>query len=298
VRTPVLRAPFLLSATFVAALCALVLRSSLFARNPEIAAWGVTFDLTITIPLLYWFFAVRTKKAPPMTLAPPFVICTLIASAVAPSPFARDLGRFAVPLAEIALVGAIVHRIRQRRGENAIRAVLGNGRIAEVVESELQMLYFAFCGWRKKPSDGFTFHERSGWGAILAGILLLIVAEGIGMHLLFGMWSPYAAWGWTMLDVWGVIWLLGDYQALRLRRSTVDGDALRIRLGLRWAIDVPLASIAAIESIESQAQWKRRDVLKVAILDEPPCASRSWRKDWPVCAKRFARWRCCRMTSR
>lgn len=268
-RTSILRAPFLLSATLVFAICALLLRSQAFARNPDVAAWGITFDLTITVPLLYWFFVVRTKKAAVMTLAPLFVICTLAATAIVPSPFARDLGRFAVPLAELVLVGAVVHRIRRARGENAVRAVLGDGRVADVVESELLMLYFAFLGWRKKAPEGVTFHERSGWGSVLIGIFVLIAAEGIGMHLLLGMWSPYAAWTWTFFDVWAAIWLLGDYNALRLRRTTIDGDALRLRFGLRWAVDVPLASIASIESISDESQWKRRDVLKVAILDEP-----------------------------
>lgn len=270
-RTAPLR--FLLASSFVAAVCALLVRTQMFAAHPDIAAWGITFDLTITIPLLYWFFVVRAKKAPVMTLAPVFVVCTLAASALVPrahQQFLRDLGRFAVPLAELALLGAIVHRLRTRRGENPIRALLGDTRIADVVESELSIVYYAFAGWRQQPAPvegrAITFHERAGWGTILAGLLLLIAAEGIGMHLLLAQWTPAAAWTWTFLDVWGAIWLLGDYQALRLRRSFLTEDALHIRFGLRWTVTVPLASIV---SIEDAHDWRRKDVLKVAILEDP-----------------------------
>ena len=265
------RAPFLLSAAFVFAICTLLVRSQAFARNPDVAAWGITFDLTITVPLLYWFFVVRTKKAPAITLAPVFVLCTFAAMALLPrgqQQFVRDLGRFAVPLAEIAVVAGIVHRIRRGRGTNAIE-----NRVFDVVESELLMVVYAFAGWRMKPAAvegrAITFHERSGWGTILAAIFVLIAAEGIGMHLLLGMWTPYAAWAWTALDIWGAIWLLGDYHALRLRRSSLTDDALNIRLGLRWSVSIPLSAIESILPIREESEWKRRDVLKLAMLEEP-----------------------------
>jgi len=274
-----LRAPstrFLLASAFVVAASALLLRSQLFAMNPDVAAWGVTFDLTITIPLLYWFFVVRPGKAPAFTLVPVFVAATFAAAAFVPrahQQFLRDLARFAVPLAELALVAAIAVRIRRAGRKDAIRALLGDTRVAEIVESELLMLWFAFFGWRRKPEpvEGrpLTFHERSGWPVILAGILLLIAAEGLGMHLLLARWSTTAAWTWTSLDLWAAIWLIGDANALRLRRSSLTPDALHIRLGLRWNVSIPLTSIASIEEVSEERQWKRKDVLKVAILEEP-----------------------------
>lgn len=268
-------ARFVLAASAVIAVCALIVRSRMFAMHPEVAAWGVTFDLTITIPLLYWFFVVRAGKAPALTLAPLFVLCTLLSSFVLPHPrppFLRDLWRFGVPLAELALVAAIALRLRRARGRNAIRELLGDTRIADVVESELLVLYYALFAWRKKPEEvdgrAITFHQRSGWAAILAAILLLIAAEGIGMHLLLSQWSPAAAWAWTALDVWGALWLLGDWNALRLRRSYLGSGTLHIRMGLRWNVSIPFDAIASVERL--QGEWKRRkDVLKVAMLEEP-----------------------------
>jgi len=255
---------FVLSASTLVALCAGILRSRLFAANPDLAAFGVTFDLTITIPLLYWFFVVRGGKASPLTIAPVFIGGTLLAALLVPRAYQQFLSQLrwiAVPAAEVVLLVAVAR-------SKSIR-----GRAFELIEAELSMFRYAFLGWREKPAEveghPFTVHERSGWPTVLACIIVLIVAEGIGMHLLLSRWTPVAAWIWTGLDLWGIVWLLGDYQALRLRRSSIDGEALHLRYGMRWSVSVPLAKIVSVEEVRAEAEWKRKDVLKVAMLDEP-----------------------------
>ena len=115
---------------------------------------------------------------------------------------------------------------------------------------------------------GFTFHTRSGWGAIVAGIIIAIVGEAIGVHFLIQQWSVIAAWIFTALDVYGIVWLIRDYRALERNRTTIDSDGLHIRYGNRWKADVPLSDIASIEPITGE--WKRRPgALKIAMLDDP-----------------------------
>ena len=255
--------------------------------NP-VLAWGVTFDLTISIPLLYWFFVVRTGKARALTIAPVFLVGTMTASAVIPraeQQFLRQLGAVMVPFAELLLAGALVRRIAKARKERstssdpyerihaAARALAGDGLVANVIASEIAMLYYATFGWRLRAEEprgtALTFHERSGWGSILACIFVLIAAEGLGMHLLLSRWSPIAAWAWTGLDLWAAVWLLGDYNALRLRRSFLDDDALHLRFGMRWSVTIPRELIASIDEVRSESAWKRKGVLKVSLLEEP-----------------------------
>ena len=255
---------FVLSAFTVVALCAVILRSRLFATNPDLAAFGVTFDLTITIPLLYWLFVVRGGKASPLTIAPVFIGGTLLAALLVPHAYQQFLSQLkwiAVPAAEVALLVAVARSKTMR------------GRVFELVESEASMFRYAFLGWREKPEEveghAFTVHERSGWGTILACIIVLIVAEGIGMHLLLSRWKPVVAWVWTGFDLWAIVWLLGDYHALRLRRSSIDAEALHLRYGMRWSVTVPLEKIVSVEEVRAESDWKRKDVLKVAMLEEP-----------------------------
>jgi hypothetical protein len=253
----------------------------------DVLAWGLTFDLTISLPFLYWFFVVRRGKAQAVTVAPVFIAGTAAASFFIPSAqqtFLSQLKLFVLPLAELSLVTALVMRIRKlaktpsvsndayERILAAARALLGETRVAEIVASEVAMVYYALFTWRRKaaavPGHAFTVHERSGWGTILICIYVLIVAEGVGMHLLIAQWSTLAAWGWTALDLWAMLWLLGDYRGLVLRRSFISEEALHIRFGLRWNVVVPLTSIASIEDVHGEWQSKP-GVLKVAILEDP-----------------------------
>jgi hypothetical protein len=279
---------FAVAALAVVGACVAIVRSRVFAAHPDVAAWGITFDLTISIPLLYWFLIVRRGKARPLTVAPVFLLGTMLAAALLPASqqqFVKQLGRVAVPVAEVLLVGALVHRIvlaRRNRSTStdpyeriaaAARTLAGEGRVAAVIASEVALLYYALLGWRLKPEErpgvALTFHERNGWGSLLAAVYVVIAAEGVGMHLLLREASPYAAWGWTALDLWAALWLLGDYQALRLRRTFLDDEALHLRYGLRWSAVIPREQIASIEEIREEWQWKRKDVLKVAMLDDP-----------------------------
>jgi len=38
---------------------------------------------------------------------------------------------------------------------------------------------------------------------------------------------------------------------------------------MRWTLTIPRENIASIVEIHEEREWKRKDVLKVAILDEP-----------------------------
>jgi hypothetical protein len=289
--TSVLRrssAVFFFAALAIVGVCVAIARSRAFAAHPDVAAWGITFDLTISIPLVYWFLVVRTGKAQPLTIAPVFLIGMALAAVLLPrtqQQFLSQLRTFVLPAVELVLVAAMVQRIRLMRRQSsaspdpyvriatAARALAGEGRVAEVIASETAMVYYAIFGWRQQPAatrgHTFTLHERNGWSTIVVCLIVMIVAESIGMHLLLGLWSPVAAWVWTGLDLWGIVWLLGDAQALRLRLSSIDDEMLHVRYGLRWSVSVPLANIAAVDNVRSESEWKRRDVLKVAILDEP-----------------------------
>lgn len=272
---------FALSAATIVAICALLLRSQLFARNPDMAAWGVTFDLTLTIPLVYYLAVVRGGHARPITVAPVFVLGVAVAARLLPhgqQAFVQQLRFVAAPL-EVVTLALIAQRVLAMRKPGnddplaritaACREVFGNSPIATFVAFEVTTLYYGLFTWRKKaPRDGYSVHERSGWGAMVAAFLIVIAGEGVGMHLLVSRWFPRGAWLWTALDLYGALWLIGDYHALRLRRITLDDDALHLRFGLRASATIPYAAIASVEPRRGEWQ-KRKGTLKVAIADDP-----------------------------
>ncbi len=275
---------FTLCAATIIAVCATILRSALFLRNPDLAAWGVTTDLTLTIPFVYYLTVVRPGHARAITIAPVFVLGVAVAARLVPhgqQSFVQQLRFVAAPL-ELVTLALIARRVMTMRRAGsaaaddplarisaACREVFGGNPLATFVAFEVTTLYYALFTWRKKaPREGYSVHERSGWGAIVAVFLFLIAAEGVGMHLLVRQWLPSGAWLWTALDLYGALWLLGDYQALRLRRITLGDDALHLRFGLRASAAVPYTAIAAVEPRDG-AWEKRKGTLKVAIADDP-----------------------------
>ncbi len=236
---------------------AMLFRSQLYAHNPDILAWGITFDLTLTIPAAWYLFVVRPGHARPLSLIPLFVICTVVASRLVPHAqhgFIDQLRFVAAPL-DLITLWLVVRRLARGR---SIEEVLGNSPAAKIVALEVTTLYYATCCWRKRRADGFTFHERSGWGSIVACFLVVLAAESIGMHLFVAHFSAKVAWIVTTLDVYGMLWIIGDYHALRLLTTTVDRDAIHFRLGLRWSATIERANIASIDAPRGESDWKRK----------------------------------------
>jgi len=269
-RSRALRGPaalFALASLTVLAAVFLILRTQRFAANVDVGSWGITFDLTITIPALYWFFVVRSGRARVLTIAPVFLVCALVATQIVPRDqqhFLHQL-RFALAPLDLVTIYLVVRRLRA--------GAKPDGVVASFVMTELAILRYALFAWREEPqvphgATPVTVHQRSGWGTIVVCFLVLIAFESVGAHLLVSMWSTKAAWIVTALDVYGMLWLIGDYHALRLRPTLIGAAAIELRYGMRWSATIARENIAGIDAIQSE-DWKRKTTLKMAMLEEP-----------------------------
>jgi hypothetical protein len=229
-------------------------------ERPDLVAVGVMLDLIVVVPLVYWFLAVRRGGWPRLSVVPVVLLGILAAALMLPQDrgLLRDVVRvLAIPY-EIGLVTWIAVRTRRalrrtlgdgdtlERMQSVARDVLPTRRVAEALAFEIAVLYYALLSWRRRPAEGFTCHRKSGYGALVFALLLMMAAEGIPAHILVLRWSPVAAWILTALTVYGTVFFLADWRAMRLRPTLVDGDELRIRVGLRWTVTVPRERIAAV----------------------------------------------------
>lgn len=274
-------------AAIIAASCIAIARTKLLAGNPDVLAWGITLDLTCTIPLVYYIVIVRMRKAHPITIVPVFVAGALLAAVVLPRAYHQTLYglRLIVAPLEILILILVVRKLivmRRRETERdpvvrfhaVVAEILGKSPIAAFVASEVAVMWYAFFGWNRKPdvpegTRGFTVHERPGWASVVAAFIVLIVSESIGLHLALQLWSRTVAWIVTSLDAYGILWLLGDYNALRLRPSLITAEALELRYGLRWSANISRDQIVAVRAAKGETDWKRKGVLKVAMIDDP-----------------------------
>jgi hypothetical protein len=286
------RLGFAAAATVIGLACTAVLRSRLHALNPDMASWGATFDLIITIPLIYYVFLVRPRLVRPVSIIPLFVVCMTVARLLVPRPeqqFLRSLGLISAPL-EIVTIWLLLARTRRAsrrlsgeadaewvdRLRAAAQELTGSTVLAEMVAGEIAVWYYALFAWGKRPrvkddEIAITVHQQGGWGAVLVALMIVISGESLAVHVVVQHWSTKIAWIVTALEVYGILWLIADFRALDLRPTLVGRDSLRIRVGLRWTAAVPFRSIASVARITPAPDqtWRRRGLLKAAVLSEP-----------------------------
>jgi hypothetical protein len=270
--------------------------ASAFGRvaHPDLLALGITLDLVVVVPGLVYFLLVRGREWSPLVVIPAFVASLAAAGRVLPAGRQQFLHGFewlAVPL-ELIVIGLVVVKARQvarrmrtagpadpadpgtlfERMREAAREVLGAHLLSDALAFEIAICYCALAGWGAKPVSSpatFTYHRRAAYGAIVAAVLLVLAAETIGLHLLLQRWSPAAAWVLTVLSLYSGFWLIGLYQAVRLRPIRIEEDRLLIRIGLKWRIEVPFADVAGFEILRPGTVLpKRKDLLRAVVLGE------------------------------
>ncbi len=131
----------------------------------------------------------------------------------------------------------------------AARQVLRSRVLGDVLTTEVMLLYYAF---RKRERDGeasgaFTVHRTSTYVHVLVGIGMALIMETVAVHFLVRLHSPALAWVLTLLSLYTLLWLIGDYRALVARPIRVTASHLRFRYGLRWEGDVPLDAVKEVE---------------------------------------------------
>ena len=115
-----------------------------------------------------------------------------------------------------------------------------------------------------------TLHRRSSWNVVALGLGLLIVVETVPTHFVAMERAPAAAWALSALSLYALLWLVGDYQGLRLRPCRLEEEVLRVRVGLRWQVEVPRAACAAFTPVRGNAPSRRAPgYLRATVFGDP-----------------------------
>lgn len=276
------RTPLLVDAgalALIALVAGLTSTSSAAAREPELLGVAILFDATVTAGLAHAWLGVRRGGLPAWTVIPVAALGWLATSLLLPPALAPS-GSLALAIGavvELSVVGLAVVRARRllaaaraarREGadgfealEEGVRAVLPFApALATWVRLEAELWWLAVAGWLRRAPRGdgtFTHHKGPHWSVLVTVLGALSLAEATVVHLVLTSngWIG-ASWVALVLHGWGLAWLAGDAHALRLRPSRVDGDALRLSVGVRFRARIPLADIEAAQT----GEWTAADV--------------------------------------
>lgn len=249
-------------------------------RLETITDW-LTITLTLAMiivgPTLIYFLFIRPRSMPKLWVYLSFLACLGAAYLIIPSSqkgYLNTILFWLLPVIEVSVVLIVVYGIvksvRSHRSvqsdeklnflevvENALKPKLGNGFILHAVLTELSVFYYSLFVWFKKPSvivnDTFTYHKDSQIKTIVILFSVLIVAEGILFHFLLQRWSEVVAWIFTVLNAYGLLYIIGLYNSVKCLPHVIGENYLIIRLGYQSSIKVDIHNIERTQVAEARS---------------------------------------------
>jgi hypothetical protein len=240
--------------------------TSMLATHPEVAI-GLTYDLTLVSPLVY-FLLIRKTQIPNTTIVPFFVLSLLFASYILPAQSQQHLGlikQFVLPMVELGVLGFVIYKIRQARKlykqnahstfdffttmKAALREIMP-ARAAEAVASEFSVFYYGFFNWKKRvfKANEFSHHRKSGTPALLGVLMFMSIVEAVALHFLIEhLLNALVAWVCTALSVYTALQIFGFMRSLSKRATIVCPEELKLHYGTLAEAYIAWVNIAEIQ---------------------------------------------------
>ncbi|MDN3203905.1 hypothetical protein [Algoriphagus sediminis] len=243
-----------------------LVRTEQFPPNADLLSLGITFDLVVLIPGLF-FFTIRKTKLPKTLVLPVLLAGVILASYILPEGNQRYLDfakSWLVPLAELAVISYVVWKVTntvrvyketQKGNTDFFNALKDTCRklfppfAVNGVATEVAVFYYGFFKWKspKLGDNEFSYHKDSPSRIILAFLIFLIIAETFVFHILLMNWSLLAAWILTGLSIYSGFQLFGVLRSLNQRPIYLSKDTLHLRYGFASEVDIPFDQINRVE---------------------------------------------------
>lgn len=237
-----------------------------FGQRPLLPV-GVAADMLVVLPALFYFLVIRPYSLPLSSLVAALGACLALATWLIPAPQLQPLHLLQVlpvllEAATLALAAARARRlVRAYRAAYALdphfwpsaQAAVGSlGAVGGLLLTEINLLRYAVLGWWAVPevparATAFSSYRESGFVALVATAAGVVVVEATCVHLLAQRWCPALAPWLLFADGYGLLFLLGHAQAVRLRPLLLGPDELRLRVSFMWELTVPRATLVAAE---------------------------------------------------
>ncbi|MFH4966656.1 hypothetical protein V8G61_00515 [Gaetbulibacter sp. M240] len=265
-------------------LMVLIAKSSWFPMNPDHLALGITADLLITTPFIY-FLLVRKSEIPKLSVVPVLGLGILLCTLILPTENQNYLNLFklwVLPVVEGTILFYILYQLRkaiklyrQKRElsfdfftvlKNTCSEILPK-HVANLFATEIAVFYYGFFSWKKrvlKPHE-FSYHKESGSITLLVAIIFIATIETFVFHMLLAKWSDLLAWIVTILSIYCGLQLFGFLKSMFYRPLSIEDNKLLLRYGIMGESVIDLKNIDSIEisskDIEPNTETKKLSFL-------------------------------------
>lgn len=153
----------------------------------------------------------------------------------------------------------------------------GKSILLEFVLTELNVFYYSLFVWfiKKpvvKPQGEFSYHRNSEMKTFIIVFSILIIGEGILFHFLLQKWNVIIAWIFTVVNIYGLLYLVGFYNSAKYLPHVKKDGKLTIRLGFQSSIEVEWDNIKQIKpakEIELGMKMPKNIYYSLLKLDTP-----------------------------
>lgn len=263
--------------------------SAQFPQEESAVALGVALDLTLTIPLLYYFLVIRKSNKSWLAVLPVFFLGTLAGKYLLPEQSIFELLVYIAPVLEAGLLLFVLFKLRTlakhyrayRQTEfhwmdalrNALAAAIGESRLVDLLAMDVGMIGYAFAFRKPKPQrfTAFTYHKDSSLKALVIVFSLLLLLESSLTHMLLALWSETAAWIATVSSLYTIVILIGYYNSVKHSPILVTDDLLYLRIGFSSHARIEKRNIASIKRLPLSYEEKHdKHAFYAFVLMEQP----------------------------
>jgi len=263
-----------------------IAKSNIFNTNPSSLSIGITFDLLLTVPFVY-FLLIRKTNISKTTVVPFLIAGIIICSLILPTENQYYLNLFKVwvfPIVELSILSFVIFNVRKgiklyklNRTESfdfftilksTCHEILPKMAVIPVV-TEISVFFYGFVHWRKiKLKDNeFSYHKDSGTVSLLIAIIFIVAIETITLHILLAKWNTAVAWVFTFLSIYSGIQIFGFVKSILKRPILIENNKLFLRYGIMNETTIDIANIERVE-ISSKDIELNTETRKLSFLGE------------------------------
>ncbi|WP_282050405.1 hypothetical protein [Maribacter aquivivus] len=256
--------PFLIPLALLSVLI-FISKSTQFLANSSLISVGITIDLILTVPLIY-FLLIRKKEIPNNTIVLALIIGLFICYKIIPAENQTVLpllGTWLLPILEVGILVYILINLRkarlnykQNRDNNidfytivkTISQDLLPIFMARIIATEITVVYYGIINWKRRPlkNGEFSIHKKSTSISLLLGIMLIIGVETTVFHYILEQEGNPKAWLITFLSIYSLLQILGFLKSIIKRPISFEEDILHLRYGIMKETSIELNNIKSI----------------------------------------------------
>ena len=261
-------------------------KTSLFKLNPDNLAIGITIDLLLTVPFIY-FLLIRKTNIPKTTVVPFLILGVVLCSIILPSENQQYLNLFKtwiLPIIELSVISYVIYNVRKgikhyklsktesvdffTTLKNTCYEILPKGVVIPVV-TEIAVFYYGFLYWKKRElkENEYSYHKESGTITLLIAIIFIVAIETIVLHILLAKWNNIAAWILTFLSIYSGFQIFGFLKSMFKRPISIENDRLYLRYGIMSETTIYIKDIDRVE-ISSKDIEINKETRKLSFLGE------------------------------